>query len=148
MERVLGVDTAESGFARSSSSVGVDASRRREVLRSRVLRRSKNSGGAPRAVIACVVRNTGLPWWPFPSLIGLPGAPSGRRSLIAFGTRNMQLSHDSVSESELTLNLLTELRALCDLGGLDGALWSGKYGLCEAPRGLVGGESNGDNSGA
>jgi hypothetical protein len=83
-------------------------------------------------------------------LIGLPGAPSGNRSLMALGTRNMQLSHASPSDSEPTLNLLTELLALCVL--LFGTRWSGKYGLC-APSfplacGLAGGESNGESRAA
>lgn len=61
---------------------------------SELVSRSSDEPLGPRAMTDCVVLRTGLPFC-LPSLEGLPGAPSGSRSVTLLGTRNEQLSQAS-----------------------------------------------------
>jgi len=64
---------------------------------------SSSESGPPGASTVMFVRITGLPFRPLPSLVGLPGAPSGSFSLNSFGIVMVQLSHTSPSFSALAL---------------------------------------------
>jgi hypothetical protein len=75
------------------------------------------------AVIVCVVLKTGVPSLP-PVFVGLPGAPSGIRSLKFLGTTKEQLPQDSESKSELKLDLAPKLPL-----PLSEPRYSPKYGL-------------------
>jgi hypothetical protein len=104
-----------------------------------------SSSSGECATIACVVRRMGLPCRPLPSLVGLPGAPSGNCELMPFGTRKVQLLHESSSESDPTLSRLNDSRLPCEESG------GPKYALDAAlvDCGLVGGELKGEyNNGA
>lgn len=109
-----------------------EASDESELLRS-------SHATEPRTGKLRVVRRTGLPFLPRPSFDGLPGAPSGSRSLYFFGTIIWQFSHTSGSASKVLLGLRLP-KLLSDEGKL------GKYGLCVGERGLVGGVSKGEVS--
>ncbi len=61
---------------------------------------SSECRGLPYASTVWCVRRTGVPLRPLPSFDGLPGAPSGRRSLIFLGTRKLQFSQASSSASK------------------------------------------------
>ena len=50
-----------------------------------------------------LVRRTGLPYLPLPSLVGLPGIPSGSLRLTSPGRLNVQFAHVSSLDSKLPL---------------------------------------------
>jgi hypothetical protein len=105
------------------------------------------------AMNASRVLKTGLPFFPLPSFVGEPGAPSGSRSLTLLGSEREQLAQESVdvggpppapcpTPPVYRLEILQTLAS--QLSGLPDRKVSadGRCGL----RGLVGGVSRGEET--